>query len=344
MKSIFALDFPYERFRGWMRRHDVATRVLGYAIAAVGIALTLMFFLTIFAPIEWFAKDGVTYLAAAERLNAGHALYSLEPGDRLVAGFGTDCCPFPLMSPPTIAVLWRPIALLGPEAALLTWDWVNAVAIIATVGLLLVRIPLATGIFMVLLSLPLAQETLLGNVNGILLAGVAATWFLGRTGRFVLAGAVIAVMAAIKLWPAVLLVWFLTQGHHRALKGFLAGGMVMAGTSLVGAGLMAHLDYLATVVPATTGQAPLATIVRAATGVDVPWIGYAVLGAGIVEVWALRERPRLAWATAVLAMVLGSPVFHVGTLVLLFGALLPWAEPARAKVQPSADGMFQIEP
>jgi hypothetical protein len=339
MKSIFAPDDRNEQFHGWTRRHDVATRVLGYAIATVGIALTLMFFLTIFAPIEWFAKDGVTYLAAAERLNAGHALYSLEPGDRLVAGFGTECCPFPLMSPPTIAVLWRPIALLGPEAALLIWDWVNAVAIIATVGLLLVRIPLATGIFMVLLSLPLAQETLLGNVNGILLAGIVATWFLGRTDRFVLAGAVIAVMAAIKLWPAMLIVWFLTQGHSRALKGFVAGALVMTVTSLLGAGLMAHIDYLATVIPATAGQAPLATIVRAATGVDVPWIGYAVLGAGLVEVWALRKRPRLAWATAVLTMVFGSPVFHVGTLVLLFGALIPWAEPARMQVKPSATDM-----
>jgi hypothetical protein len=344
MKSSFSLDDRFERFRAWTRRRDSLLRVLGYATAVVGIALAWQFFWAIFAPIGWFAQDGVTYLAAAERLNAGHGLYSLMPGDRLVAGFGTGCCPFPLMSPPPIAVLWRPIALLGPETALLIWDWVNAIAIIATVGLLLVRIPLATGIFMVLLSLPLAQETLLGNVNGLLLAGVAAAWLLGRSGRFALAGAVIAVMAAVKLWPAVLIIWFLTQGHHRALKGFLAGSLVMAGTSLVGAGLMAHLDYLATVVPATAGQAPLATIVLAATGVDVPWIGYAVLGAGMVEVWALRERPRLAWATAVLTMVLGSPVFHVGTLVLLFGALVPWAEPARAKVQSSADGMLHIEP
>ena len=344
MKSSLGLDDRFERFRTWMRRRDSLLRVLGYATAVVGIALAWLFFWAIFAPIGWFAQDGVTYLAAAERLNAGHGLYSLVPGDRLVAGFGTECCPFPLMSPPPIAVLWRPIALLGPEAALLIWDWVNAVSIVATVGLLMVRLPLATGIFTVLLSLPLAQETLLGNVNGILLVGIAAVWLLGRSGRFALAGAVIAVMAAVKLWPAVLIVWFVSQGHYRALKGFLAGALVMALTSLVGAGWMAHIDYLGTVIPATAGQAPLATMVRAATGIDVPWIGYAVLGAGMVEVWALRARPRVAWATVVLTMVFGSPVFHVGTLVLLFGALVPWAEPARIQVQSAATAMPDTEP
>ncbi|HTG42851.1 MAG TPA: hypothetical protein VK697_14680, partial [Methylomirabilota bacterium] len=66
--------------------------------------------------------------------------------------------------------------------------------------------------------------------------------------------------------------------------------------------------------------------------------------AGMVEVWALRARPRVAWATVVLTMVFGSPVFHVGTLVLLFGALVPWAEPARIQVQSAATAMPDTEP
>jgi hypothetical protein len=305
---------------------DGVWRVLGYVTAAVGLFLAWYLFVTVIVPYALVGNDGVTYLAAAERLNAGHQLYSLELGDRLVYGLGSPCCPYPLMSPPPIAVLWRPLALLGPETALLLWDWVNAVAIIVIVGLLLVRRPLTTGILIVVLSLPLAVETLLGNVNGLLLAGLAATWLLGRSGRFATAGAVIGLMAAVKIWPALLLVWFISQGHLRASKGFVASVLVVGVLSLAGAGIPAHLEYLTTIAPATSGLASLAELVRAATGVWIPWLAYAVLLFGVLEVWALRSRPRLAWAAAVLAMVFGAPVFHAGTLVLLFGALVPWAD------------------
>jgi hypothetical protein len=298
-------------------------------IAAAGLALTWQLFVTLIVPLALVGNDGVTYLAAAERLNAGHQLYSLELGDRLLYGLGSPCCPYPLMSPPTIAVLWRPLALLGPELALLLWDWINAVAIIATVGLLLVRRPLLTGILIVVLSLPLAVETLLGNVNGLLLAGIGVTWLLGRSGRYGTAGAVIGLMAAVKIWPALLIIWFITQGRLGAVKGFLASLLVVGVLSLLGAGITAHVEYLTTIAPATSSLASLAELVRAATGVWVPWLAYGVIGFGVLEIWALRSNPRLAWAAAVFAMVFGAPVFHAGTLVLLFGAVVPWADSPR---------------
>jgi hypothetical protein len=297
--------------------------------AAAGLLLIWYLFVTVIVPYALVGNDGVTYLAAAERLNAGHQLYSLELGDRLVYGLGSPCCPYPLMSPPPIAVLWRPLALLGPDAALLLWDWINALAIIVTVGLLLVRRPLTTGILIVVLSLPLAVETLLGNVNGLLLAGIAATWLLGRAGRYGTAGTVIGLMAAVKIWPALLILWFITQGHLGAVKGFLASLFVVGVLSLVGAGVAAHVEYLTTVGPATSGLASLAELVRAATGLWIPWLAYAVIAFGVLEIWALRAQPRLAWAAAVLAMVFGAPVFHSGTLMLLFGALVPWADGVR---------------
>ena len=313
--------------RSWASERKGAWLLVGYVTAAAGLLLTWYLFVTVIVPYALVGNDGVTYLAAAERLNAGHQLYSLELGDRLVFGLGSPCCPYPLMSPPPIAVLWRPLVLLGPEAALLVWDWINAVAIIATVGLLLVRRPLTTGILIVVLSLPLAVETLLGNVNGLLLAGIATTWLLGRSGRYGAAGAVIGLMAAVKIWPAILIVWFITQGHLGAIKGFLASLLVMGVLSLLGAGFAAHVEYLTTIAPATSSLASLAELVRAATGVWIPSLAYGVIAFGVLEIWALRAQPRLAWAAAVLTMVFGAPVFHAGTLVLLFGGLGPWAYP-----------------
>jgi hypothetical protein len=314
----------------WVRpgTNGLAFRILGYLIAAAGLALTWYFFSTLFLPNNLIGNDGVTYLAAAERLNAGHQLYAIVPGDRYVFGYGSPCCPYPLMSPPPIAVLWRPIAMLGPLIAVLMWDWFNALAVIATVGLMLVRRPLPTGLVMVGLSLPLAMETLLGNVNGLLVAGIAATWLLAWSGRDGWAGALIGVMAAVKLWPVLLIVWFLTQKRFDVFNGLIASTMVMALISLLGAGISTHIEYLTTVAPTAVGQASLAGLIQAATGVFLPWIAYVVLALGTVEVWALRSNPRLAWAAVVLTMVFGSPAFHVGTLILLFGALVPWTDRA----------------
>jgi hypothetical protein len=328
----------------WVRpeTNGPAFRVLGYLIAAAGLALTWYFFSTLFLPNNLIGNDGVTYLAAAERLNAGHQLYAIVPGDRYVFGYGSPCCPYALMSPPPIAVLWRPLMVLGPVLALLVWDWINALAVIATVGLMLVRRPLPTGLLIVGLSLPLAMETLLGNVNGLLVAGIAATWLLGRSGRYGAAGALIGLMAAIKLWPALLLVWFISQRRFDAVKGFVVGAAVVGVISVVGAGLGAHIEYLTTVAPAGAGLTSLADIVQAATGVRIPWIAYAVLVFGTIETIALRSQPRLAWGAIVLTLVFGSPVFHVGTLILLFGAIVPWMD--RGQDSGEAIAQVRLEP
>src|SRR5687767_10188966 len=55
--------------------------------------------------------DANTYLAAGERLNAGHDLYRLRPGDREVLII-PELFTQPLVSPPPIAVLWRPLAAI----------------------------------------------------------------------------------------------------------------------------------------------------------------------------------------------------------------------------------------
>ncbi len=54
--------------------------------------------------------DANTYLAAGERLNDGHPLYALQPGDRPVLLVGEY--PVPLFSPPPIAAIWRPLAIV----------------------------------------------------------------------------------------------------------------------------------------------------------------------------------------------------------------------------------------
>src|SRR3954447_7786987 len=86
-------------------------------IPALGIAKT---YLDQFAkpgdPVDPFT-DAVTYLAAGERLNAAHRLYVMSPGDRAIY-FYPPGLTVPLLSPPPIAAIWRPLAALPVGFAL----------------------------------------------------------------------------------------------------------------------------------------------------------------------------------------------------------------------------------
>ena len=55
---------------------------LGLAIVA-GVAIATAFWLSI-SDAPKVGADGYTYLAAGERLNAGHHLYELRPDDRWI--------------------------------------------------------------------------------------------------------------------------------------------------------------------------------------------------------------------------------------------------------------------
>jgi hypothetical protein len=65
--------------------------------------------------VGYFARgfvpgDAVVYLAAGERLNAGHLLYALSPGDRIVA-LKPPYWTVPTLSPPFMGVLFRPLVV-----------------------------------------------------------------------------------------------------------------------------------------------------------------------------------------------------------------------------------------
>jgi hypothetical protein len=91
-------------------------RILALALA-FGILATIQF---LYFQRGLIPGDAFTYLAAGERLNDGHPLYALSAGDRPV-----DLHPpfwtVPLLSPPSIAVVLRPFALLPGDAGAYGW-------------------------------------------------------------------------------------------------------------------------------------------------------------------------------------------------------------------------------
>lgn len=241
------------------------------------------------------ADDGVTYYAAGERLNAGHSVYALTAGDRPV-WINPPYWTSPLLSPPLIAVLFRPLALLPISVAMLIWVGGQAVSILTLVFLVVRdRRSLATTLA---LALPLGLAMVLGNVNGFLLVGYAAAW---RFRHVPAVGALIALMGSVKILPFALVGWLVARRDLRALVWFAAACVGCLAVGIVGAGWQAHLDYLGVLATSLPQRGSVGDI----TGIR--WFPAAALIAGTILAASLRGRS--SYRASLLTIVFAAPTY-----------------------------------
>jgi len=311
--------------------------ILGPSLGAV------VFMALIWVTQAWGPGDAIVYLAAGERLNAGHELYALGPGDRWV-WINPPYWTAPLLSPPLNAVLWRPLALLPPELAVALW-WVGGIGVcLAVFALFMRRAPLATGAALWLLAIPFVFLMGAGNVDAYRLGATVLVWWLAIRGRDVTTGVLVGVMAAIKLTPVTLLVWLVVLGKWRAVAAAAGAAAALMLVSVVGAGVDAHFDYLAVVrqtYDTGTAEVTLAGIGRT-LGLHpelarwLPTIGAGMLCLGAV-LW--RRRLGLSFGLAVVASVVGTPATGLHTFGVLLAALAPLALPVheRRSVAPATE-------
>jgi hypothetical protein len=126
--------------------------------------------------------------------------------------------------PPSSILLALPLASLDYPDATLAWNLVSLALIVAGIAIVARELeiqPAAWSIFPVLaLGLtcnPLRQTLNQGQLNGVLLFLLVAAWSADRRGRQEQAGLLVALAAAIKLFPAFLLGHFLLRRRWRAL-------------------------------------------------------------------------------------------------------------------------------
>jgi hypothetical protein len=128
----------------------MADRRRFYSLVAFGLVLGLY----VAVQATYFGRgfvpgDAFTYLAAGERLNAGHMLYALSPGDRPV-DLNPPYWTVPLLSPPPIAVLFRAFAALPPDTGAYAWWALQLVALAVSLVMLGRRKPMLTAVAMLL--------------------------------------------------------------------------------------------------------------------------------------------------------------------------------------------------
>ena len=289
-----------------------------------GLAILPVVFLALYI---WYGHPGLppdaqTYLAAGERLNAGHSLYApLGVGDRPVLNAATFAAP--LLSPPLVAVLWRPLAAVGEWTAY-AW-WVIAVVVLTgTLVVLWVRAPLTTGAIVTLLSRVLAIALGVGNLDSFIAAGLVAIWYLWRGGHFSTAMWLVVFLAVLKLTPIFLVIWLLAMAPRTTWRPFLVATALFVGVGVIGAGLDAHLDYLRVLSTTANGHGSVAPIAIA-------------FGIGIV---LTSRRPAVAYGLAVLAM---AAVWNPMAPLVALAAPVAWLAPVRLERESRAPAHILLE-
>lgn len=312
--------------------------VLIVAILAVFRVLQL----AVLSHERMWAADFSYYWTAGSQLLHGLPIYSAEqlsgpyvPEDQ--SGF---------LYPPAFAVLMIPFAALFPTDPLAAgWLWaaigaaivvVSVWAVVRTEGLdrRFAWLPRPRWVWFVAAALFLptvVAELSVGNVHLEILGLLSLAWLFVRRGDARgewLAGAAVGAAALLKVFPGVLLLWFLATRRWRGAAGVIAGAGVLALLSLPFTGLQPWLDYprvlanMGLVLDVHDSVSPTMWLTPV-LGFDVArWL--VTLAGVAVLMWATRARSTVvSFAIAVVvAVVIAPAVFHHYLAVLVLPLLL----------------------
>ncbi|HMF15202.1 MAG TPA: glycosyltransferase family 87 protein, partial [Gemmataceae bacterium] len=131
--------------------------------------------------------------------------------------------------PPTAVLLGLPLAPLDYPTAVLVWNLVSLVALGVSIWLIARQLGVRLNLRMILpavvfvmLCWPLRSHLAQGQLVTVLLLLVSGAWAADRSDREFLAGALLGVATALKLFPALLFLHFVFRGRWRALAAGLA--------------------------------------------------------------------------------------------------------------------------
>ncbi len=283
----------------------------------IGVIFALRYLQQMAAPDSGLPQftDAITYLAAGERLNAGHDLYTLGPGDRRVV-IVSEISPAALLSPPPIAVLWRPIAAMPFGFAM----WIAAVwmAVLGTTFYLVYRTGLPGALVATALAPAIGEQLAAGNVAAFFPLLFTLAW---RWRDAAVSGAIVGLMASVKLAPGAMGGWLIGTRAWRSLAAGAIVGLAAIAISIVGAGPSSLMEYLEVARSAGPSPASLSGL----TGIS--WLTPAALVGGSLLAIAVGRWPAWAFIVAVIASVLGTPALYLSGLVTLLATLAPVASP-----------------
>jgi hypothetical protein len=172
----------------------------------------------------------------------------LPPGEQLTIGVNAH--------PPTSVLLVAPLALLDYPSAVLAWNLISLAALGVSLWLVAraLDLPLSAGsllpaVVLLLLCGPFRQQMYQGQLNLVLLLLLTGVWTAARSGRDTLAGTLLGVAAAVKLFPAFLFLYFVLGRRWKVVGSGVGSLLTVTGltAALLGAGT--YRDYARDVLP-----------------------------------------------------------------------------------------------
>jgi len=158
--------------------------------------------------------------------------------------------------PPAAVFLALPLARLDYPDATLVWNLISLGAFALSAYLVVRHLPLRFGVTamvpLITLSLicsPFRQQCAQGQLGFILLLLVVGAWAAAKTGRWYGAGILLGLAAAIKLFPAFLLLYFCLTRRWKVVASAVLTFVVISAVSLGVLGPGAYRTYVNEVLP-----------------------------------------------------------------------------------------------
>jgi hypothetical protein len=268
-----------------------------FATAALGLGLGVE--TTILHLTSDPLADVHAYYDAAVRLNLGQSLYPLG-ADPNLPGF--------YRYPPLLAILLRPFASLPFGVFAAGWE----LLIVAAFGATMYRLGLnrRTLILASILALPIAWSVIIGQAQVLvtLLLAVGAPWSVALAGQ-------------LKLFPALVGLYWLARGEWRSFGAFVAWTLMFLLAQVV----LAPASLLAFVRISNLGEVGNVRNISPYQVSPILWVVVVILG--VVTVVRLAPT-RWGWAAAVALSVFATPRLLVYMLGTLLAAVRP-VDPSR---------------
>lgn len=159
--------------------------------------------------------------------------------------------------PPVAVLLILPLAQLEYKSAILVWNVISLLSLVLSLKIVVTELDVRSTVVPQTVALlavchPIYGNLYLGQLTLVLLLLVTMIWALVRSDRLIIAGALVGIAAAIKLFPAYLIIFFLVCGRTQALGAALLSFLGINAVAIHVLGADTYHDYLSIVLP---GQA-----------------------------------------------------------------------------------------
>ena len=318
-----------------MRRFSSYTLGLYLLVVCIWvIVLAGIFYLTA-KQVRDASIDFLSYYIGASAIHQGKPIYTQETHDSLSEANGIRQVGLYLY-PPTFAMLIQPALLMSPYMASLLWFGVNVGLLLLGVGILLRQSNLmdhrirAALLLLPILFTPVLMTFYLGQVNILIFLLIVLVWLSFVHGHPYTAGALLALAASIKVWPIMLIPYFVWKREWNVVLGALVGLLLIGVLTLALAGVGQTTSFFADKLPEIgQGTEP---------GIDhlnqsIPGFFAKLFAPSSQYVYPLIQSPILAKQGSRIAVLL----FMVTTIILC-----SWPIPLKDREQFSTEFMLVV--